>query len=89
MDVVDIERYYLLSGVTALSVMALRHTFPRLLRYMVSRGVEQIPSPCSLRPDDALASNLLCLHLKERALVRDSAAAHNLRNIARVRSWKP
>lgn len=89
MDVAEIERYYLLSGVTALSVTALRPTFPRLLRYLMSRGVEQIPSPFSLRSDHALASNLLCLHLKERALVRDSASAHNLRNIAAVRSWKP
>jgi hypothetical protein len=81
-----IEQYLVRSGLSPQSVEALRPDFPRWIRRLRERGVDQVPS--SPLTADGLASNELLLLIKQGSKDRDSNIEHELRNLTRVRRYK-
>jgi hypothetical protein len=85
----EIDRYCRQSGLVAQSLDVVRPDFGRWVRELRRRGVTSIPPVRSKRPEDALASNILILLIKQSMHQRNAAVEHELRNLVRVRPYKP
>jgi hypothetical protein len=84
-----IESFLVNSGLAPQSIEAVRARFPRWARRLRAEGVEEIPASPWQPGADGDAMNLLNMFVKQVALVKDPGTAHELRNLTRVRPWKP
>lgn len=87
----EIIHYLRRSGWVTQSVEAVLPELPRWERRLRSRGVVAIPQPGvrDYSPAAARAHNEINLLMKQAASVRDADSEHRLRNLTRVRPYKP
>jgi hypothetical protein len=86
-DVERLEKFAVMSGLAPPSVDAIRPDFPRWVRYMHKHGVTEIPdSPLT---GDAHAVNVASMLIRQNAGFKGDSIAHELRNLTRIRPWKP
>jgi hypothetical protein len=79
-----LERYLLLSGLTELSLVALR---PKYRRWIVRLHKQGLPVPAALN-DDPQACNLVNLLVHQTRPERNPKVEHHLRNATGVRPYK-
>jgi hypothetical protein len=87
----DIVWYLRRSGWVAQSVEGVLPDLPRWEKRLRSRGVTAIPllGSRSWSPAEARAHNELNLLMRQAAKVRDPSMEHQLRNLTRIRPYKP
>jgi hypothetical protein len=86
-----IINYLRYSGLVPQSVDELLPELPRWERHLRRRGISSIPSlPVrDYSPTAAWACNELNLLIRQSARRRDSQVEHDLRNLTRIRPYKP
>lgn len=83
-----LERFLTFSGFTESALRLARPKYGRWLRQLAGRGVSRIPGPGAQAPEDAYASNLICLMIKQGSPERTATGEHELRNLTEVRPFK-
>jgi len=71
------------------SMVELRKDFPRWRHRLALQGIDVVPTPISPDPGDARAINAMSLLVRQASRERDAGVEHNLRNLTRVRAYKP
>lgn len=87
----DIIKYMYRSGWVFQSVEAVRPKLPRWERLLRTSGVTAIPTlpSRSWSAADSRAHNMLNLLMRQASKDRDKPLEHGLRNLTRVRPYKP